>query len=710
LQVVGPYPAASVFVLAVVASIDTAISPGPRDGVFLVSLFCLVLAIGALHGLLWQGVQSLIARLPRLVALWSWPIAVVAASVWLARRLGAFSRLGGRYNLLALAVFGVCGAGALLLGFVLAGMQPRTGAVPARFASLPPRRRRAMALVLLLAGVALGCADRVLYVDTYALAHSALRVCAWWSAMFALVLCDAELALPRLTPARAVAIAAALPFPLARLDEHQPLALQAFAVRAWPSLVLSSARALLDFDRDGYASLLGGGDCAPFDPRIHPGAREIPDNGVDDNCMFGDAKRKLDLAERLPAAIGSSPLDVVLITIDTTRPDHLGAYNIAHRRAGRLTTPNIDRWALDATLFRHAYSAGGWTSIALPSLMRGMYARRLRWTRYYETNYFHLVRGPHDPRLLPGESVAQIFPFAYRDAHSPLALRLQRRGMYTAAVVDDGASDMLQRGIGFELGFDVLVETDDMPPDRRNDSGTTESALRVLQNLPPQRRFFLWVHYFGPHLPDEQHAGTPLFGNSPDDRYDHEISYLDRQLQPLLAALAARTPKPAVLLMADHGETIYPVGRNHGMNLDEEVIRVPLLAQVPGWPAGEVERLVSLVDVVPTVLALTRTPAPRGLDGIDLNPLLRQPSDAWRILLSDTWRYEPSGKPSLDYVAAYDRERKLVLDRVGNHLLAFDAYGQPSRQLGGEELAMDPLARAIYGYLDEAGGELQLGD
>jgi hypothetical protein len=617
-----------VFVLAVVAFIDAVVSPGPRDGTFLVSLFSLVLAVGALHGLLWYVLQSLIARLPRRVAMSFWPVAALGTGLWLARRLGAFSRLDGRYRLLAIAVFAVCGAGALLFGFVLDGMQPRAHAVPGRFASLRPRRRWLTAIVWMLAAVALCCADRVLYVDTYALAHTALRVSAWWFAMFALVLCDAELGLPRLSLWRALAIGAALAFPLARLDERQPLALQAFAVRAWPSLVLTCARASLDFDRDGYASLLGGGDCAPFNARIHPGAREIPDNGIDDNCMFGDAKRKLDLGERLPAPIGSSPFDVVLITVDTTRPDHLGAYNSEHRRMGRLTTPNIDRWALDATLFRHAYSAGGWTSIAMPSLMRGLYARRLRWTRYYETNFFHLVRGPHDPKLQSGESIAQIFPFAYRDAHSPLAQRLQRRGMYTAAVVDDGPSDMLQPGIGIEIGFDTLLETDDLPADRRNDSGTTELALRVLRNLPAQRRFFLWVHYFGPHLPDEQHPGTPLFGDSPEDRYDHEISYLDRQLQPLLAALAQRTPKPAVLLMADHGEMIYPDGRNHGMNLDEAVIRVPLLAQVPGWPAGEVDRLVSLVDVAPTVLALTRTPVPRGLDGIDLSPLVRQPSDA----------------------------------------------------------------------------------
>jgi arylsulfatase A-like enzyme len=710
---VGPYPAAAAIALATFCALDMIVDPGPRDRRVVVFLIGLVLGVATLHGVLWQALHGLVRRLPRSLALYVWPLATLAAATTLATRLGAFSRLVGRYQLLAVGVLCACGIGALAFGALLSAMQPTARHARGYFASRSALTRILVVLAMLGGAAALTHADRTLYVGTYAIAHLALQICALWLLMFGLVLCDAWVRLPRLSAPWLLLICGWFAVPLARLDERDPHSMQGFAMRTWPSLVVESARAVLDFDADGYSSLLGGSDCAPLDSRISPGARETPGNGIDDNCILGDAPRRASPPAQPSAATPGkpSPIDVVLITIDTLRPDHLGVYAAAHRRPGRITTPNLDRWASDATVFRRAYTPGGWTSIALPSMMRGVYPRRLRWTRYYETNYFHIVYTPLDPRVVSGrEAIAQLFPFAYRDPRPPLAERLRLRGMRTVAVVDDGPSEMLQRGLGFELGFTELHETDDLPAPRRGDRGTTELALEVLATLPEQQRFFLWVHYFGPHLPDETHPGVPTFGGTEFDRYDHEIAYLDQQLQPLLAALEQRSPAPAVFVAADHGEMLYANLRHHGMTLDEAAIRIPLIARVPGWPRMNVNRLVSLVDITPTILTLTQSPVPSELDGVDLNPQLEPTGSGPRILLTDTWRYEPNSRASIDFVGAYDGRHKLVLDRVHQYLLSYDASDAATRLPPDHELRSGPLYRALYGYLDETGGQLDLND
>jgi arylsulfatase A-like enzyme len=203
-----------------------------------------------------------------------------------------------------------------------------------------------------------------------------------------------------------------------------------------------------------------------------------------------------------------------------------------------------------------------------------------------------------------------------------------------------------------------------------------------------------------------------VFGNKPRDRYHHEIVYLDRQLIRLLKALEWRRSPVAVFVTADHGELLYSNTRNHGFSLQEGEIRIPLLARVPGWPAGAVPGPVSLVDIAPTVLALTRTPAPSDMDGIDLGRLLergkgqRQP----RIILVDTWQFRADGRQVLDLVAAMDGSQKLVLDRRKNFFSAYDQQRERDRSHRIDRLVNDALTRAVYSYIDETGGELRIRD
>jgi len=143
------------------------------------------------------------------------------------------------------------------------------------------------------------------------------------------------------------------------------------------------------------------------------------------------------------------------------------------------------------------------------------------------------------------------------------------------------------------------------------------------------------------------------------------------------------------------------------MDLREELIRVPLFARVPGWGKGAYKGLVGLIDLMPTILALTRTPAPSGLDGIDLGqfvPIRRPPPQ--RILLSDTWQFRRNGTQFTDLVAAYNGRRKVVLDRLDHGYLAYDQSQPTAPAQPIEGWAVDELVRTMMGYVEETGGTL----
>ena len=113
-------------------------------------------------------------------------------------------------------------------------------------------------------------------------------------------------------------------------------------------------RKTFDFDRDGYSAILGGGDCNDFDRAIHPGAVDVPDDGIDQNCLGGDLQLVSTAHDAhfvdLPATVPRGQ-NILFITIDTLRADHVGAYGYA-----RATTPTLDALAADGALFENAWA------------------------------------------------------------------------------------------------------------------------------------------------------------------------------------------------------------------------------------------------------------------------------------------------------------------------------------------------------------------
>ncbi|HEX2570992.1 MAG TPA: sulfatase-like hydrolase/transferase, partial [Polyangia bacterium] len=302
----------------------------------------------------------------------------------------------------------------------------------------------------------------------------------------------------------------------------------------------------------------------------------------------------------LPAA---PEAHLVLITIDALRPDHLGAYGYGRRVAGQPLTPAIDGLAARGVRFERAYAQAPHTAYSIASLL--------------SSEYVH-------------STVRLGLP-----APATLADLLGGAGWRTEAFFPGGLFFNGWRELGSyaerHFGFGRAV-TEDL--DART---LTDLAIARLEEIhrEGEPRTFLWLHYFDAHEPYVTRPGLEL-GDTPLDRYDSEIAYLDRELGRLLGALG-RLDRPVVLaLTADHGEEFKEHGGwYHGSSLYEEQVRVPLLIVAPGVRPRVVAGAVELVDLAPTLLGLVGQPAPAALRGDDLAAVLVGRAEPGRPVYSE---------------------------------------------------------------------------
>jgi len=289
---------------------------------------------------------------------------------------------------------------------------------------------------------------------------------------------------------------------------------------------------------------------------------------------------------------------VILISIDTCRADVLSCYGY-----DRKTTPYIDEFAEDATLFENAISA---VPITLPS-----HCSMLTGT----IPPYHGVRSNMGQRLMP--------------TNQTLAETLQAWGYATGAVV---SAFVLDHQHGLDQGFDDYADTfrpgpDGRPPNERGAAETTEVAIKWLRERADQNNLFLFVHYYDPHLPYQPpQEFLDRFGNGEWDRYAGEVAYVDRQIGLVLAELKRLDlyDDALIIITSDHGEMMGEHGEmGHQFFIYQPAVRVPLIMKLPGQSVGRrVTEMVGLVDVLPTVCSSVGAEAPTSLDGRDLSACL----------------------------------------------------------------------------------------
>jgi arylsulfatase A-like enzyme len=319
----------------------------------------------------------------------------------------------------------------------------------------------------------------------------------------------------------------------------------------------------------------------------------------------------------------------VLITLDTTRRDALGLYG-----APAEITPELDRFAAECAVFDQARSVAPLTLPAHASMLTGLYPPR------------HTVRD-NSLTPVPGAAVT-------------LAERAQDAGFSTGAVV---AAAVLSRIFGLDQGFESYDE-----PSRegkghsfaeRDAAEVSAKALAWLAERPSGERFFLWAHYFDPHLPNE--PGEPYLSRAGGDPYLGSVARMDAGIGALLAGLRARPDYDEILVIVigDHGEGLGEHGEDtHSAFVYDSTLRVPLFVRFPaaaGLAGRRSDAPVSVADVYPTAVHALGLGAAGDIDG---RSLWSAPAPARQVYFESYYGHIYHGWSTL--AGATDGARKYV--------------------------------------------------
>jgi arylsulfatase A-like enzyme len=350
---------------------------------------------------------------------------------------------------------------------------------------------------------------------------------------------------------------------------------------------------------------------------------------------------------------GKAELNLLLVTLDTTRRDHLGCYG------GGNLSPNFDALARDGVRFDTAIATSGATPTSHASILTGL-----------------------NP---PGHGVRVIYAESgyYLEKTVPtLATIIEGKSWRTGAFL---SSFTVSSFYGFDRGFGTFDEGLHVPADRsfaQQDNGfwswpldlnqrrsdeTTDEAIAWIRQVDGP--FFAWVHYWDPHdaklmPPDE--VLLPFVSRDMDDDalfrgiYRAEVFFMDSQFGRLIDSLkeAGLYDNTIIVVVADHGEGLGDHGWWYHRIVYQEQIHVPLIMRVPGWPSGAtVTDLVRTTDIAPTILERLGLEVPANTDGLDMSGLVHGTADG------------PARVAYADAINIFDLNAGMVTSRPDDALL-----------------------------------------
>jgi arylsulfatase A-like enzyme len=352
-----------------------------------------------------------------------------------------------------------------------------------------------------------------------------------------------------------------------------------------------------------------------------------------------------------------TPPDVILITVDTLRPDHLGAYGYKAAK-----TPHIDALAKRGTTFVNAFAPMGRTTPSLVSMLTGLW--------------------PHEQGC--------------REVRTPikrgtLITTVLKKAGYTNLGVT--ANRAAARKEGLAAGFDAFVQVADEPEEDWDAADVTAQALALVNDAPREKPVFLWVHYLDPHWPYQppgatdratkecstlERIGRGAWESNADGRshellskcrkaYDEEVAFTDTQIGRLLAELrkSKRLDNAVILFTADHGENFGEAGLYyaHGPNVHDANLRIPMIVAGLDVEQGATRHeVIRLVDMAPTILSLAKIPESEwpSMQGVDYSQIARDRSatlpeevlafaESGGTLVRGNHSYLLSGRPTKGY-------------------------------------------------------------
>jgi arylsulfatase A-like enzyme len=385
---------------------------------------------------------------------------------------------------------------------------------------------------------------------------------------------------------------------------------------------------------------------------------------------------------------------ILFLLVDTLRADYLGSYGF-----GGDISPGLDRLAAESLRFENAFSQAPWTKPSIATLFTSLYPEVHGLTNH-EGLFWGRGRPGMKTGVLPDEAVT-------------LAELLREGGYRTAAFM---TNPMLAPDYGFDQGFEAY----EVYEVRGLSNLVMDAATAWIDSLPADQPFFAYLHFMDVHGPYDSPTedfdavkGSPSLGNSrrlsereleaisdylkrvpwtrePEARevttwrarYAAGIRDFDRRFGSFLDDLKASglLDEAYLVLTSDHGEEFFEhQGWDHGHSLFAHQLHVPLLIRRPdGEGARTVDNVVSLIDLMPTLLSVGGIEPPTGLQGRDLSALLDleggdQADDAQTTLATAT-----SDRPGLHAIRT--RDYKLVLDLDTGETWLFDTGADPGEQ------------------------------
>jgi len=352
----------------------------------------------------------------------------------------------------------------------------------------------------------------------------------------------------------------------------------------------------------------------------------------------------------------SDDLNVLLVTLDTTRADRIGCYGYEKAK-----TPNLDFLAASGVMFSDAYCQVPLTLPSHCSLLTGTYplSHQVHNNGFYYLDHSHLT----------------------------MAEVLRDEGFRTAAIV---SSFTVDSRFGLDQGFDFYDDTfaeDEILKNFRSE----KRAERVFNSFSHwlegnfDQKFFCWVHFFDPHVPYD--PPSPFKEEFPDRPYDGEIAYMDHYLGRIVDKLKERNlfDKTLIILAGDHGEAFGEKEEiDHGYFIYDVTLRIPLILYSPKLlPEGKVVgSRVRLIDIMPTVLEMLTIPVGKEIQGVSLLPYIEGrkkeslpsyietffPQENYGCsvligLIKENWKYIQAPKPELYDLKSDPQEEKNIFHR-----------------------------------------------
>lgn len=357
--------------------------------------------------------------------------------------------------------------------------------------------------------------------------------------------------------------------------------------------------------------------------------------------------------------------NIILITLDTTRVDHLSCYGYY-----RQTSPNLDKLADESVLYNKAIAPSSWTLPSHASLFTGKFTSS-HGAQYDPEGPLHLtdaINGPKTWQIYRARGLAQ--------NEITLAMILKKAGYATGAVV---GGPWMKKIFGLNKGFDFYDDRQIGTVNGRAANQVTDSAFSWIEQYS-RRNFFLFLNYFDPHspyLPTERFAfsflpkSTNFRGRKPTigetiSLYDGEILYMDHYIGKLLDKLKTDNlyDNTMIIVTADHGELFGEHNQfGHGHYLYQEEIHVPLFIKYPGTevPPTQSDVQIQLNDVMAIVLDRLRIALPQDIQsGVPPqigHPLLAEAYPLSVLSQDGHWR------------AIFDNDFKFIWNSKGDHLL-----------------------------------------